>query len=58
MATGNLIIDKASVDLVYSSEDEGKKHLIERIESRNGTHTIYEANKRGIGSLEYELIEI
>ncbi len=51
-------LDKACIDLVYNSSDPNKEHLIERIESRNGTHTIYEANKRGIGSLEYELIEI
>lgn len=51
-------LDKACVDLVYKSTDPNKDHLIERIESRNGTHTIYEANKRGIGSLEYDLIEI
>ncbi len=51
-------LDKACIDLVYNSSDPNKGHLIERIESRNGTHTIYEANKRGIGSLEYELIEI
>ena len=51
-------LDKACIDLVYNSSDPNKDHLIERIESRNGTHTIYEANKRGIGSLEYELVEI
>jgi uncharacterized protein len=51
-------LDKACIDLVYNSNEPNKEHLIERIESRNGTHTIYEANKRGIGSLEYELIEI
>ena len=51
-------IDKASVDLVYSSEDEGKKHLIERIESRNGLHTIEEAEKRGIGTTKYKIVDI
>ncbi len=51
-------IDKACVDLVYSAEDEGKAHLIERIESRNGTHTIDAAAELGIGSKEYELIEL
>lgn len=57
-STDPVAIDKACIDLVYNSSDPNKGHLIERIESRNGTHTIYEANKRGIGSLEYELIEI
>ena len=51
-------IDKASIDLVYSSEDEGKKHLIERIESRNGLHTIEEAEKRGIGTTKYKIVDI
>lgn len=51
-------IDKASVDLVYSSEDVGKTHLIERIESRNGLHAIEEAEKRGIGTTKYKIIDI
>ena len=57
-STDPVALDKACIDLVYNSSDPNKDHLIERIESRNGTHTIYEANKRGIGSLECELIEI
>ena len=51
-------IDKACVDLVYSCSDEGKPHLIERIESRNGIHTIDSAADLGYGSKEYELIEV
>ncbi|MBQ8769213.1 MAG: DUF362 domain-containing protein [Oscillospiraceae bacterium] len=51
-------IDQACVDLVYACSDPGKPHLIERIESRNGVHTIEAAAKLGIGSREYELIEI
>jgi len=51
-------LDKACVDLVYKSEDVGRDHLVERIESRYGTHTIDEAEKRGIGTKEYELIEV
>ena len=51
-------LDQACIDLVYKSNDPGKDHLIERIESRNGTHTIEEAEKLGIGTREYELIEI
>lgn len=50
-------IDQACVDLVYKAvEDPGRDHLIERIESRNGVHTIEAAAKLGIGSREYELI--
>lgn len=51
-------IDQACIDLVYNSSDEGKEHLIKRIESKNGLHTIEAAADLGIGSREYELIEI
>lgn len=51
-------IDKACLDLVYKSDDPGKAHLIERIESRNGAHTIDAACELGIGSKEYELITL
>ena len=51
-------IDKACIDLVYNSNDPGKEHLIERIESRNGIHTIDVSEKLGIGSTNYELINI
>lgn len=51
-------IDQACIDLVYSSDDPGKSDLIERIESRNGIHTIEAAAEIGVGSREYELIEL
>lgn len=51
-------IDQACLDLVYASDDPGRDHLIERIESRNGVHTIEAAALLGAGSREYELIEI
>ena len=51
-------IDQACLDLVYASNDPGKDHLIERIETRNGVHTIEAAAKLGIGSREYELIRV
>ena len=52
-------IDRACLDLVYAATDDpGRNHLIERIESRNGVLTVNAAAKLGIGSLEYELIEI
>lgn len=51
-------IDQACLDLVYASTDPGKEHLIERIESRNGVHTIEVAEALGYGSRDYELIEI
>lgn len=58
VSTDPVAIDQACVDLVYACSDPGKPHLIERIESRNGVHTIEAATKLGIGSREYELIEI
>lgn len=51
-------IDKACLDLVYQSDDPGKSHLIERIESRNGILTVDAAEKLGIGTTNYELINI
>lgn len=51
-------LDQACLDLVYQSEDPGKADLIERIESRNGVHTVEAAEQLGVGSREYELISI
>lgn len=53
-----IAIDKACLDLIYNSEDEGKKDLIERIESRNGAHIIEYGKDLGLGTDEYELINI
>ena len=51
-------IDKACIDIVKNSDDPGKEHFLERVESRNGEHTIEAAEALGIGSTDYELIEI
>ena len=51
-------IDQACLDLVYASEDPGRDHLLERIESKNGVHTIEAAAALGIGVREYELIKV
>jgi len=51
-------IDQACIDLVNASDDPGKAHLLERINSRNGIHTIEAAAALGFGSREYELIEV
>ena len=51
-------VDKASLDLIYQSEDKGRDHFIERVESRHGVHTIEHAEKLGIGTTDYELISI
>lgn len=53
-----IAIDQACLDLVYASKDPGKDHLIERIESRHGVHTIETAVELGFGSREYELIDV
>lgn len=53
-----IAIDQACIDLVYQSEDPGKEHFIERVESRNGIHTIEAACELGYGSRIYELIEV
>ena len=57
-STDPVAIDKACLDLVYNSNDPGKDHLIERIESRNGAHTIDSAYDLKIGNKDYELISI
>lgn len=50
--------DKASLDFIYHSEDEGRDHFIERVETRHGIRTIEHAEELGIGTTEYELIEL
>ena len=57
-ATDPVAIDQACIDLVYACSDPGKPHLVERIESRNGVHTIEAAAALGYGVREYELIEV
>ena len=57
-STDPVAIDQACIDLVYNSQDKGKDHLIERIESRNGIHTIEASSELNIGSRIYELINI
>lgn len=57
-STDPIAIDQACLDLVYASDDPGRDHLIERIETRNGIHTVEAAAELNFGSREYELIEI
>jgi len=58
ISTDPVAIDQACLDLVYASQDPGRDHLLERIESRNGVHTIEAAAALGMGNREYELIEL
>ena len=53
-----IAIDQACIDLVKKSDDPGKEHFLERVNSRNGTHTIDAAAELGFGTKEYELINI
>ena len=57
-STDPIAVDQACIDLVYASDAPGRDHLIERIETRNGVHTIEAAAAHGFGSREYELIEL
>ena len=57
-STDTVAIDQACIDLVYNSNDPGKDHLIERIESRNGIHTIEYAENIRVGTRKYELVKI
>lgn len=57
-STDPVALDQACLDLVYSSKDPGKSHLIERIESRNGVLTVKAASELGVGNREYDLIVI
>ena len=51
-------LDRACLDLVYASQDKGRDHLIERIESRNGALTVEAAESLAIGSTDYTLINV
>ncbi len=51
-------IDQACIDIVQNSNDPGKDHFMERVNSRNGIHTIERAAELGVGTREYELIEV
>ena len=50
-----IAIDQACIDLVKASNDPGKEHFLERVNSKNGIHTIDAAAKLGFGTKEYDL---
>lgn len=59
VSTDPVAIDQTCLDLVYNAvEDPGQAHLLERIESLNGVHTIEAAADLGLGQREYELIVV
>lgn len=51
-------LDQACMDLIYASDDPGRDHFIERVESLHGIHTIESAAQIGYGSREYELVDL
>jgi len=53
-----IAIDQACVDLIYNSKEQGRDHFVERIETKNGIHTIEAAAELGFGMREYELVNI
>ena len=57
-STDPVALDQACIDLVMNSDDPGRDHFMERVNSRNGIHTIEAAADLGVGSREYELIEL
>ncbi len=57
VSTDPVAIDQACMDIIYASDDPGKTHFLERVESRHGIHTIEAAAELGFGSREYELKE-
>lgn len=57
-STDPVALDRACVDMVMNSDDHGKVHLIERINSRHGTHTIDCAEKHGIGTQTYKIVKL
>ena len=58
VSTDPIAVDQACIDLVYACDDPGKAHFLERIESRNGIHTIEAATALGYGTREYDLTEV
>lgn len=57
-ATDPVALDQACYDAVVNADDEGKAALIERMDSRHGIHTVEAANQLGLGSREYEIVNI
>lgn len=51
-------LDQACMDLIYQSDDPGRDHFLQRVESLHGTHTIDAAAELGYGTKEYDLIEM
>ena len=57
-STDPIAIDQACIDLIWNSDDPGRDHFVERVESRQGRHILEAAERLNFGKREYELIEI
>ena len=57
-STDPIAIDQACIDLIWNSDDQGRDHFVERVESRQGRHILEAAADLGFGSREYELINV
>ncbi len=50
--------DQAFIDMIWASSDEGAKDLQKRVDRQEGRHILPYAQELGVGSTEYELINI
>lgn len=57
-STDPVALDRACVDMIYNSNDSGREYMIRRIERQNGTHILEASERLGIGSQDYELINV
>lgn len=57
-STDPVALDQACIDMIYAQRDGDGASLVNRIESRNGLHTLEHAEKIGLGSRTYQLIDI
>ena len=57
-STDPVALDQACIDLIYEQKDGDGKSLVQRIESRNGLHTLEHAEEIGLGSRTYDLVKI
>lgn len=57
-STDPVALDQACIDLIYAQKDGDGASLVNRIESRNGLHTLEHAEEIGLGSRSYQLIDI
>jgi len=57
-STDPVALDQACYDAVKNSNDSGKNALIERMDSRHAIHTVETANEHGLGSREYEIVNL